>query len=195
MTNVVGGIDYQHPHADQGWGLDYDGETTYPFVATHGFGRYPFEMWLLAKGTRGKNEYGFLHTMTASSLLLMRGDFIHAGGISCRPRCHMKFYPRVAAGLVKGQSAQYWLRPQFQCDIDDEKWKDSQDEKTFLWQHFLHPFAYPKVVHTFNKVTKELEDIHKYVPSITHGLMSDDTRLRARARQQIRRVFDDDEFE
>ena len=38
MTNVVGGIDYQHPHADQGWGLDYDGETTYPFVATHGFG-------------------------------------------------------------------------------------------------------------------------------------------------------------
>ncbi len=58
----------------------------------------------------------------------------------------------------------------------------------------MHPFAYPKVVHTFNKVTKELEEILKYVPSITHGLMSDDTRGRARARQQVRVVFDEDEY-
>ena len=195
MTNVVGGLEYQHPHADQGWGMEYDGEPTFPFVATHGFGRYSFEMWLLAKGTRGKNDYGFLHTMKATSLLLMRGDFIHAGGISWRPRCHMKFYPRMGAGLVKGQADQYWLRPQFQCDIDEEKCKDSQEEKSFLWQHFLHPFAYPKVVPTFNKVTKQLEDIVKYVPSITHGLMSDDKRGRARARQQLRVVVDEDHFE
>ena len=119
MTNVVGGVDYQHPHADQGWAMEYDGEATFPFVATHGFGRYPFEMWLLAKGTRGRNDYGFLHMMTASSLLLMRGDFVHAGGISWRPRCHMEFYPRLGAGVVKGQADQYWLRPQFQCDIDE----------------------------------------------------------------------------
>jgi hypothetical protein len=195
MTNVVGGLYYQHPHADQGWGLEYDGEATFPFVATHGFGRHSFEMWLLAKGTRGKNDYGFLHTLKASSLLLMRGDFIHAGGISWRPRCHMKFFPRVGAGLVKGQANQYWLRPQFQCDIDDEKWKNSQEEKTFLWQHFLYPFAYPKVIHTFNKATKELEEIVQYVPAITHGLMSDDKTGRARARRQLRVVVDDDDFE
>jgi hypothetical protein len=24
MTNLVGGLEYQHPHADQGWGLDYE---------------------------------------------------------------------------------------------------------------------------------------------------------------------------
>jgi hypothetical protein len=193
MTNVVGGVEYQHPHADQGWGMEYEGEPTFPFVATHGFGRYSFEMWLLAKGTRGKNDYGFLHRMKATSLLLMRGDFIHAGGISWRPRCHMKFYPRMGAGLVKGQAEQYWLRPDFQCDIDEEKWKGSQEEKTFLWQHFLHPFAYPKVVHTYNKVTKQLQEIVKYVPTITHGLMSDDTKGRARARQQLRVVVDVDE--
>ncbi len=69
--------------------------------------RLKFEMWLLAKGTRGKNDYGFLHTLKASSLLLMRGDFIHAGRISWRPQCYMKFYPRVGAGLVKGQADQY----------------------------------------------------------------------------------------
>ena len=28
MTNIVGGLHYQHPHADQGWGLEYDGEAT-----------------------------------------------------------------------------------------------------------------------------------------------------------------------
>jgi hypothetical protein len=197
MTNIVGGLEYQHPHADQGWGMDYEGEPTFPFVATHGFGRYPFEMWLLAKGTRGKNDYGFLHTMKATSLLLMRGDFIHAGGISWHPRCHMKFYPRVAAGLVKGQAQQYWLGPHFQCDLDEEKWKDSQVEQSFLWQHYLHPFAYPKVLATFNKVTKQVEDVVKYVPSITHGLMSDEKRCRARARQQLRVVVDvdgDEEF-
>ncbi len=44
MTNVVGGLHYQHPHADQGWGLEYDGESTFPFVATHGFGRHSFEV-------------------------------------------------------------------------------------------------------------------------------------------------------
>ncbi len=123
----------------------------------------------------------------------MRGDFIHAGGISWRPRCHMTFYPRMGAGLVKGQAEQYWLRPDFQCDIDEEKWKGSQEEKTFLWQHFLHPFAYPKVVHTYDKVTKQLQEIVKYVPTITHGLMSDDTKGRARARQQLRVVVDVDE--
>ena len=107
----------------------------------------------------------------------------------------MKFYPRVGAGLVKGQTNQYWLRPHFQCDLDDEKWKDSQEEHTFLWQHYVYPFAYPKVVQTFNKATKQLEEIVQYVPAITHGLMSDDKAGRARARRQLRVVVDDDDFE
>jgi hypothetical protein len=50
------------------------------------------------------------------------------------------------------------------------------------------------VVPTLNKVTKQLEDIVKYVPSITHGLMSDDKRGRARARQQLRVIVDEDDF-
>ena len=104
-----------------------------------------------------------------------------------------RLHTSLGAGVVKGQGDQYWLRPQFQCDIDEEIWTDSQEEKTFLWNHFIHPFAYPKVVHTFNKVTNQLEEIVKYVPSITHGLMSDDQRGRARARQQLRVVVDVDE--
>ncbi len=59
----------------------------------------------------------------------------------------------------------------------------------------MYPFAYPKVVHTFNKATKELEEIVQYVPSITHGLMSDDKRGRTRARQQLRVVVDENDFE
>jgi hypothetical protein len=42
-----------------------------------------------------------------------------------------------------------------------------------------------------------VEDVVKYVPSITHGLMSDEKRCRARARQQLRVVVDvdgDEEF-
>ena len=39
----------------------------------------------------------------------------------------------MGAGLVKGQAEQYWLRPDFQCDIDEDKWKGSQEEKTFFY--------------------------------------------------------------
>jgi hypothetical protein len=62
MTNIVGGTEYQHAHADQAWPLELEGERTFPFVATHGFGMNPFQMRLLAKSPRGKNEYGILHT-------------------------------------------------------------------------------------------------------------------------------------
>ena len=47
-----------------------------------------------------------------------------------------RLHTSLGAGVVKGQGDQYWLRPQFQCDIDEEIWKDSQEEKTFLWNHF-----------------------------------------------------------
>jgi hypothetical protein len=126
MTNLVGGNEYQHAHADQGWGNDFEGEDTFPFVASHGFGMYPGEMWLLPKGKHGKNDYGFLHTIPPTALLLMRGDFIHAGGASWLPRCHMKFYPTANAGNVKGHSHYYWLHPDFQCDLDEERSQFSQ---------------------------------------------------------------------
>ena len=44
MINVVGGLEYQHAHADQGWGMDFEGEKIFPFVATHGFGVHTFQM-------------------------------------------------------------------------------------------------------------------------------------------------------
>jgi hypothetical protein len=86
MNNIVGGLEYQHAHADQGFGI------------------HPFQMWLYPRGKRGKNDYGFLHTMSETSLLLMHGDFVHAGGISWFPRCHMKFFPKVVAGMIKGHN-------------------------------------------------------------------------------------------
>ena len=82
MTNLVGGTHYQHAHSDQAWPFDLEGEKTFPFVATHGFGVHPFEMWLLPRSQRGKQEYGILHTFSPTALLLMRGDFVHAGGVS-----------------------------------------------------------------------------------------------------------------
>jgi hypothetical protein len=169
--------------------LDYEGEETFPFVATHAFGVNPFQMWLLPKGSRGKNDYGFLHTMKPSALLLMRGDFIHAGGIFWFPRCHMKFYPRLRAGLVKGQTCNYWHRPTFQCDIDTPR-TDSDEEKSFLWQHYVFLFAYPKTVHTLNKTSKIVEEVVTYIPGITHGLMDEDKAGRQRARNKVRYMED-----
>ena len=186
MTNIVGGLEYQHAHADQGWGMDFEGENTFPFVATHGFGVNPVEIWLLPKGKHGKNDYGFLHTIPATALLLMRGDFIHAGGASWLPRCHMKFYPNIEAGLVKGHSHHYWLKPDFQCDVDDETHEDSQYEKSFLWQHYSFPFAYPTSAWVYNKVDKVYEEIVRYHTDVTLGLMDDEKDERHLARQTIR---------
>ncbi len=59
MTNIVGGTEYQHAHADQAWPLELEGERTFPFVATHGFGINPFQMRLLAKCPRGKMNTEF----------------------------------------------------------------------------------------------------------------------------------------
>ncbi len=77
MTNLVGGTHYQHAHADQSWPVELEGEKTFPFVAAHRFGVNPFEMWLLPKSQRGKQEYGILHKFPPTALLLMRGDFVH----------------------------------------------------------------------------------------------------------------------
>ncbi len=91
MTNLVGGTEYQHAHSDQERANAFSQKTTYPFVAMHGFGVNSFEMWLLPQNLK----HGFLHKFKPRSLLLMRGDFVHAGGTSKLPRCHMDFsrYP------------------------------------------------------------------------------------------------------
>ncbi len=52
MTYLIGGAHYQHAHADQAWPFEFEGEKTFPFVAKHGFGVHPVEMWLLPKSAR-----------------------------------------------------------------------------------------------------------------------------------------------
>jgi hypothetical protein len=68
MTNLVGGTHYQHAHADQLWPFELEGEKTFPFVATHGFGVHPFEMWLLPKSQRGKQVRYIAQFFTYSAI-------------------------------------------------------------------------------------------------------------------------------
>ncbi len=88
MQNLVSGKEYQHAHADQGRPQSFRDQTIYPFVAQHEFGKYPFQLWLLPNATNDI-EYGYLKTFNARALVLLRGDFVHAGGVSTDPRCHM----------------------------------------------------------------------------------------------------------
>jgi hypothetical protein len=176
MTNIVGGEHFQHPHADQAWPLEYEGERTFPFVASHGFGIHPHQMWLLTKSARGKNEYGILHTLPPTALLLMRGDFVHAGGALWYPRCHMKFYPRVEAGLVKGYDDNYWLLPKFKHDISEET-KDSEIETVFLWQHFNFPFGFPDTTRKLNVHQRQcIDEYLTFPPEVTKRLLGRKTR-------------------
>ena len=170
MTNLVGGTHYQHAHSDQAWPFDLEGEKTFPFVATHGFGVHPFEMWLLPRSQRGKQEYGILHTFSPTALLLMRGDFVHAGGAMWHPRCHMKFFPRTSAGLVWGRNDNYWLLPNFKQDISEET-TTSTVEQVFLWQHYNFPFAFPKCERTFNTKLNVVEELVMFPPELTQRLL------------------------
>jgi hypothetical protein len=170
MSNIVGGSEYQHAHADQAWPSELEGERTFPFVATHGFGVNPFQFWLLTKSTRGKNEYGMLHTLPCTALLIMRGDFVHAGGAMWYPRCHMKFYPRMAAGRVKKRDDNYWLLPNFKPDISEEH-TEKDVEHVFLWQHYNFPFAYPHSVRTYNVKHACVDDIVTFPPELTNQLL------------------------
>jgi hypothetical protein len=170
MTNLVGGTHYQHAHSDQAWPFDLEGERTFPFVATHGFGVHPFEMWLLPRSQRGKQEYGIFHTFSPTALLLMRGDFVHAGGAMWHPRCHMKFFPRTSAGLVWGRNDNYWLLPNFKQDISQET-TASTVEQVFLWQHYNFPFAFPKTERTFNTKLNVVEELIMFPPELTQRLL------------------------
>jgi hypothetical protein len=174
MQNLVGGNTYQHPHSDQGRPMEYKEETTFPFVATHGFGIYPFELWLLPQAS-GQHKHGFLHRFKPHALILMRGDFVHAGGASIDPRCHMMFYPKPEAGLVFNHEYHYWLDPNFRCSIDAIP-KDEIDDlihidASFLWQHNSFPFAYPVVSYVPNSMGS-MRTVLTYPPNITADLVS-----------------------
>ena len=62
----------------------------------------------------------------------------------------------------------------------------SQEEKSYVWQHYVFPFAYPKVVMKLNEETKVPEQIVTYDPAITHGLLADDNAGRKNARNKLR---------
>ncbi len=91
FTALVNGNGYQHPHADAGFPDSYKGLKVFPFVTLHGFGLDFFSMWLLPEPFRNTNKYEFLHTFKASQMLLMRGDFVHAGVPSTVPRGIWRF--------------------------------------------------------------------------------------------------------
>ncbi len=56
---VIGGVNHQHPHCDQGKAGAFLNESVFPFVAIHGFGVHDFEVWLLPAKNK-QREYGFL---------------------------------------------------------------------------------------------------------------------------------------
>ena len=170
MTNIVGGTMYQHAHADQAWPFELEGERTFPFVASHSFGIHPMQMWLLTKSDRGKNAYGILHQLSPTAMLFMRGDFVHAGGALWHPRCHMKFYPQAAAGLVQSRADNYWLLPNFKHDISEETVVKTI-ENVFLWQHYNFPFAFPESKRTYNAKLGCVDEVVTYPPELTTRLL------------------------
>jgi hypothetical protein len=129
-TSIVNGLGYQHPHADAGRPDSYKGMKIFPFVTIHGFGVSSYTMWLLPDPFSNSNKYGFLHTFRADQILLMRGDFVHAGVPSTVPRGHMKFFPSAEAGW--NQENAYWHRKGWEA-------------VTFLWQGGHPPFGYPHI--------------------------------------------------
>jgi hypothetical protein len=130
---VVGGVDHQHPHCDQGKAGCYHNEGIFPFVAVHGFGVNEFQMWLLP--AKQKREYGFLYQFPKNAILFMRGDFIHAGACLQEARAHIQFFPKKEAGWDDDHP--YWGSNSFETWI--------KNPESFLVTDLrCRPFAYPK---------------------------------------------------
>ncbi len=126
--NVLkGGINHQHPHCDNAIVNSYANLDIFPFVCIHGFGVEEFSLWLLPNPLA--RHYGFLHTFRPTQMLIMRGDFVHAGAPGLSPRGHMEFFPRESAGWTRKRS--FWNQKQHKI------------HPTFLWQKQTFPFAYP----------------------------------------------------
>ena len=164
MTNVVGGTEHQHAHSDQGRPHQFKDEDIFPFVATHGFGKFAFQLWLLPNAG-ADIKYGFLKTFKPTSLVLMRGDFVHAGGISKEPRCHMEFYPKPEAGKVHNHTHHYWLED-MRSAADNRKYATS-----FLWQGSHFPFAYPFVTYKPN-AKGQIRTVISYPPEVTSTILA-----------------------
>ena len=100
---LKGGINHQHPHCDNAIVNTYANLDVFPFVCIHGFGMNEFNVWLLPNPFH--RHYGFMHTFAAKNMLIMRGDFVHAGGPGCSPRAHLEFsHGNLPGGPANGVS-------------------------------------------------------------------------------------------
>ena len=154
---VVGGVDHQHPHCDQGKAGCYKDDSIFPFVAVHGFGINEFQMWLLP--AKQKREYGFLYQFPKNAILFMRGDFIHAGACLQQARAHIHFFPKTKAGWDDDHP--YWGSNNF------KSWM--KDPESFLVTDLrCRPFAYPK----FTARTDVGNQTVTYPASLTQDLIT-----------------------
>jgi hypothetical protein len=160
---VVGGVDHQHPHCDQGKAGSYQNDDIFPFVAVHGFGVNEFQMWLLPQ--KLKREYGFLYNFPKNAILFMRGDFIHAGACLQPARGHIHFFPHTAAGWDDDNP--YWSKARFEAWIKDPPSYVIQDLR-------FAPFAYPK----FSKRNAVGNQVITYPASLTADLITPVKRLK-----------------
>ena len=129
QTILQGGTNIQHPHCDNAIVNSYNNLDVFPFVCVHAFGVSEFKMWLLPNPLQ--RHYGFEHTFEPKNMLLMRGDFVHAGGPGRFPRAHMEFFPRETAGWTRKRS--FW------------NIRGNKVHPTFLWQKPTYPFGFPSV--------------------------------------------------
>ena len=127
QTILKGGANHQHPHCDNAIVNTYANLDVFPFVCIHGFGVEEFSLWLLPNPLQ--RHYGFEHKFAAKNMLLMRGDFVHAGCPGSNPRAHLEFFPREAADWARQKS--FW------------NLKAQKIHPTFLWQTPTYPFGYP----------------------------------------------------
>ena len=129
QTILKGGTNIQHPHCDNGIVNTYAALDVFPFVCLHAFGVSEFKVWLLPNPLA--RSYGFEHTFAPKNMLIMRGDFVHAGGPGTSPRGHFEFFPRETAGWARKRS--FWNQ------------RGNNIVPTFLWQHPTYPFGFPNV--------------------------------------------------
>jgi len=150
QTILKGGTNIQHPHCDNAIVGSYEKLDVFPFVCLHGFGVEEFTLWLLPNPfTRA---YGFEHRFKAKNMLLMRGDFVHAGGPGRNPRAHMEFFPRESAGWTRKRS--FWTQ------------KNVKVQPTFLWQKPTYPFGFPSAA----EPDQDGDIVITYPPQLTKNL-------------------------
>ena len=147
QTILKGGTNIQHPHCDNAVVNSYVNLDVFPFVCVHAFGVSAYKLWLLPNPLA--RSYGFEHTFGPKNMLLMRGDFVHAGGAGYNPRAHMEFPPRETAGWTRKRS--FWnLRAQ-------------KIHPTFLWQKPTYPFGFPIVA----EPNEDGDVVISYPPNMT----------------------------